>query len=333
MAFQIFKVNAYYSLCLFLYFLVSGTSAWFTWTLFNLTMSTQGSTALASILAAAISLVFLSLNFLGLLPLTNRSSNDSKTNKETHPYIWNFVTRVSKRIGVQPPAQIRLCNEVNAYASFHSGLIGLLKNDTKLTIGNPLIHEFTEQELTAIIGHELGHIKDVNAMRACCLAHEIEGIRYRTTNYLTSLIRERIAKNKKITLLDIIALTILRPCELTINTILRLPYLVARKARDRLLEEMEIRADKEAAKLVGNETVLVTMQLIQCLCEAAETLASNAPGKIESDSPIIRKKFQKKMQAIRKNGHKYLNKTKAVQQSYTEIDPLWVRRIEILKGN
>jgi heat shock protein HtpX len=76
-----------------------------------------------------------------------------------HPLTWR-VHALAKKLRLPPPAVGKM-NTANAFA------VGAKVNEASVIIGEPLISLLTDEELDAVIGHELGHIAcgDVQRMQ------------------------------------------------------------------------------------------------------------------------------------------------------------------------
>lgn len=76
-----------------------------------------------------------------------------------HPKIWDFVKNIANEIGSKPPNNIIVGLEPTFYATA-ADVVGCgdakLKGET-LYLSLPLMRLFNRSELTAVVGHELGH--------------------------------------------------------------------------------------------------------------------------------------------------------------------------------
>tara|TARA_B100000780_G_C21103895_1_gene445611 strand:- start:140 stop:1822 length:1683 start_codon:yes stop_codon:yes gene_type:complete len=78
---------------------------------------------------------------------------------EEHPKIWDFVKNIANKIDSKPPNNIIVGLEPTFYATA-ADVVGCgdakLKGET-LYLSLPLMRLFNRSELTAVVGHELGH--------------------------------------------------------------------------------------------------------------------------------------------------------------------------------
>ena len=86
------------------------------------------------------------------------------------PLLFTAVNDVARRIGVKPPAQVRLtylpCCGVVAWGRSQALILGL-----------PLLRVLTLAELRAVLAHELAHLARGDATRAARSARFVEGLR------------------------------------------------------------------------------------------------------------------------------------------------------------
>lgn len=83
-------------------------------------------------------------------------------NPTSHPVIFSFVQDITKKLGASPPDNIVVGLEPNFYVT--SADVKVIGDDKMLTgeplfLSLPLIRIFTQEEIKAVIGHELGHFR------------------------------------------------------------------------------------------------------------------------------------------------------------------------------
>jgi Zn-dependent protease with chaperone function len=73
------------------------------------------------------------------------------------PALWALVRDLATRVGTRPPREIVLVGAVNAAVTERARLLGLLPGPRRLYLGVPLLVGLTEEQLAAVLAHELGH--------------------------------------------------------------------------------------------------------------------------------------------------------------------------------
>jgi Zn-dependent protease with chaperone function len=95
------------------------------------------------------------------------------------PAFFDFIHAICNSVGAPLPSEIRLFNEVNAYAAFLPGIKGLFMGKLCLTVGLPLISGFNTRALAGVIAHEFGHFAQGAGMRTTSLIRSIVHFFYR----------------------------------------------------------------------------------------------------------------------------------------------------------
>jgi Zn-dependent protease with chaperone function len=73
------------------------------------------------------------------------------------PRLWDLVNRIAAEVGTRPPDEVRIIAEVNAAVSEKTRFLGLRVVERRLLLGAPLLACLTEEQVTSILAHELGH--------------------------------------------------------------------------------------------------------------------------------------------------------------------------------
>jgi Zn-dependent protease with chaperone function len=72
--------------------------------------------------------------------------------------VWPVVRDVAAAVGVTPPRVVRLTSEANARVVEEPRLMGLLPGARTLHVGVPLLVALPDDQLRAVLGHELAHL-------------------------------------------------------------------------------------------------------------------------------------------------------------------------------
>ena len=81
---------------------------------------------------------------------------------EDEPQLWSFVTDAAKRLGATPPKNIVLGLEPNFYVTSAEVIVypgAMRQPDETLYLSLPLMRILSREEMSAVIGHELGHFR------------------------------------------------------------------------------------------------------------------------------------------------------------------------------
>ncbi|MBX3358413.1 MAG: M48 family metalloprotease [Phycisphaeraceae bacterium] len=84
--------------------------------------------------------------------------------------LHTFVGNVCAAMGAPAPKRIDINCDVNASASFRSGLVSVFqRGDMVLTIGLPLVAGMSKREFAGVLAHELGHFSQGTGLRVSYL--------------------------------------------------------------------------------------------------------------------------------------------------------------------
>src|SRR5207253_136023 len=79
---------------------------------------------------------------------------------QTEPRLWSFVADAAQSAGVAPPEHLVLGLEPNFYVTeAHVQCLDGELHGRTMYLSIPLARIFSQQELRAVLGHELGHYK------------------------------------------------------------------------------------------------------------------------------------------------------------------------------
>lgn len=75
----------------------------------------------------------------------------------TQPELWRLIDEVSSELGVEPPHDLWLSDDVNAYVRQETRLLGMVGGRRHMCLGTALLQVINVEELRAVVAHELGH--------------------------------------------------------------------------------------------------------------------------------------------------------------------------------
>ncbi|MGY4977322.1 M48 family metallopeptidase [Streptomyces sp. 900105755] len=73
------------------------------------------------------------------------------------PELWRHVRDLAERVGTRPPTEIRVVPGANAMVREDARWLGLIAGERRLFLGVTLLIGLPQDELDAVLGHELGH--------------------------------------------------------------------------------------------------------------------------------------------------------------------------------
>lgn len=97
-----------------------------------------------------------------------------------HPELWALVRRLAVIAGTRPPDEIRLVDEVTALVVEDTRLLGLVSARRVMFIGAPLFAGLREDQLAAVLTHELAHYGNWDT--------RLSGLAYRGRRAFTSTV-------------------------------------------------------------------------------------------------------------------------------------------------
>ena len=103
--------------------------------------------------------------------------------RQDEPELWALVDEVSAELGVQPPDDVRLVEDVNAFVHEDTRLLGLLGGRRHMGLGLPLLQVLSVDQLRGVVGHELGHYAGGDT-RVSALVHRAGTTVARTSHHL-----------------------------------------------------------------------------------------------------------------------------------------------------
>ncbi|MFI9815837.1 M48 family metallopeptidase [Saccharothrix variisporea] len=82
---------------------------------------------------------------------------------QDQPRLWDRVRMLAAEVGTRPPDEIRVVPGANAGVVERTRLFGLVVRRRVMVVGFPLFACLTDDELTAVLAHELGHFGNHDA--------------------------------------------------------------------------------------------------------------------------------------------------------------------------
>ncbi len=169
------------------------------------------------------------------------------------PVIHTVVARIAEAVGAPEPRRIELDCQVNASARMGNGFFKLFRRDLVLTIGLPLVHGLSVEQLAGVVAHELGHFAQGAGMR---LSYVIRSINawfaravYERDHWDEKLIQGAEEEDRLAWLFGLA-----RFCVEGTRGILWVFMMIGHGISCLLLRQMEYDADRYEAHLVGGTT-------------------------------------------------------------------------------
>jgi Zn-dependent protease with chaperone function len=240
-------------------------------------------------LVSGVILVFFMIKPLFARP--NRYRKLRSLNVHEAPLLFGLVSRIADAVGAPEPGRIDIDCEVNASASFGTGLTGLFGNDLVLTIGLPLLADLTVQQLAGVIAHELGHFSQSAGMRLSYIIRSINMWFARVALERDSWDDYLVTASVELGRLSLIFL-LARLFVFLTRCALYLLMLVGHSLSSFLLRQMEFDADRHEIRLVGSQCFEETMRAISVLNLAVEgafdqVIQCFQGGKLPDDLTIL----------------------------------------------
>lgn len=164
------------------------------------------------------------------------------------------VHALCRAMGIRPPADIRVCNEVNAWVEFKGGLAGFLTGRKRLTIGLPFVAGLNARQLTSVLAHEFGHFAQGGGMRSSYLINRVNGwlhSRAYVEDRWDAELR-RLSEDREGGLLTAMAWTV-RMCLSATRLLMKGLFQLSFRLSRHLSQQMEFDADRYGAIVAGSE--------------------------------------------------------------------------------
>jgi Zn-dependent protease with chaperone function len=188
---------------------------------------------------------------------------------DKQPALALFVEEVAQAVHAPVPDRIEVDSEVNASASFGSGLLAVFGHNLTLTIGLPLVVGLNAQQLAGVVAHELGHFSQGAGMRLSYLIRSINHwfgrIVYERDSWDEALADWCEGSNALTVIFYAVA-----ACVLATRAVLWVFMVIGHGLSCFLLRRMEFDADRHEARLVGARTFETTFRRIAIMDAANE---------------------------------------------------------------
>lgn len=226
------------------------------------------------------------------------------------PLLFEVVKRIAQALKAPIPVEIYADTNINASASFKSGLSDLFKTNLTLTIGLPLASGMSISQFAGIIAHELGHFSQSFGMRLSYLIRMIN-LWFARVVYARDVWDERIKEWTET--LPYGARILLKISQGFIWLTRKMLWVLMRMGHFiscHMSQQMEFDADRYEVSLVGSSTYEATVKRLVLLSQAYRwamdalenvheegKLVDNFPGLIvalaDQTEPEIRLKIEK----------------------------------------
>jgi Zn-dependent protease with chaperone function len=192
-------------------------------------------------------------------------------NPSDNPLLYAFIAKICDAVGAPAPRRIDMDCDLNASASFRRGFRSLAGNDLVLTIGLPLVANFSARDLAGVIAHEFGHFTQGAGMR---LSYIIRSINF----WFARVAYERDAWDVALQqwadeIEDGRAALIVWSIQIAVwfsRLVLKILMFTGHIVAGFMLRQMEYDADAYQIKIVGSEAFEVTHRKLATLSAAMD---------------------------------------------------------------
>lgn len=244
---------------------------------------------LAPIVAGVIVILFM------FKPLFARPVRDERTRslkRESEPVLFAFVDKICETVRAPKPRRIDVDCQVNASASFRSGLWSMLGNDLVLTIGMPLIAGLSAREFGGVLAHEFGHFSQGVGMRLTyivrSISHWMVRVVYGRDRWDQWLEETASSVDFRIGIVLYVAMLAVWLTRKILWVLLHLGLMVAGFT----LRQMEFDADRHETRFAGSDTFASTAKRLQQLGAGMQMAQrqlgeSHREGRLVDDLPTL----------------------------------------------
>lgn len=182
-----------------------------------------------------------------------------------HPRLERLIKEICEVVRAPIPYRMYVTADVNAFASFHDGIFGVITNRLDLTIGLPLVDGLPVASFGGVIAHELGHFGQGVAMRFNYFIGAVNRWFVRVV-YERDQWDNRIAGwcdsgDWRIVLLGRTSLWAIGATRLALSSLMKFGVLIS----SYLSRQMEFNADAHEVLIAGTDAFCHTMQRMKQL--------------------------------------------------------------------
>ena len=229
-------------------------------------------------------IVVLFFMFKPLLAGRPKRAQPLALNPADNPLLYAFISKICDVVGAPTPQRIDMDCELNASASFRRGIRSMAGNDLVLTIGLPLVANFSAREFGGVIAHEFGHFTQGAGMR---LSYVIRSINF----WFARVAYQRDAWDEALEnwaneVEDGRVAIIVWSVQISVwfsRLILKLLMLAGHIIAGFMLRQMEYDADAYQIKVVGSATFEATHRKFATLDAAMEATYRQIHGRWKKD--------------------------------------------------
>lgn len=210
----------------------------------------------------AIGVILVVFMFKPLLSRPPKRRQPRKLSRDKEPLLFSFVDRLCDAVHAPRPKRIDVDLQVNASASFRSGMLSMLGTDLVLTIGMPLLAGLNMRQFAGVLAHEFGHFSQGAGMRTTYVVRTI-------AHWFSRVVYERDAWDEKLTELS-------HEVDLRVGWILFLArgfvwltrrvlwclMMVGNMVAGFMLRQMEFDADRHEARFSGSDVFSETQRAL-----------------------------------------------------------------------
>jgi Zn-dependent protease with chaperone function len=220
---------------------------------------------LASMAVGVILVLFM---FKPLLSRPQKRRGPRALSREKEPLLFAFVDRLCDAVHAPRPKRIDVDLQVNASASFRSGMLSMLGSDLVLTIGIPLLASLNMRQFGGVLAHEFGHFSQGAGMRTTYVVRTI-------SHWFARVVYERDAWDEKLTELSHEVdfrigwiLFLARGFVWITRRVLWCLMMVGNAVAGFMLRQMEFDADRHEARFSGSDVFAETQQALPLIGHA-----------------------------------------------------------------